>query len=1103
MRFVAAVLIIVATLGLNLLPVQAAGETDRPRRVLFWTRGISLDEQYAAELLARGFRFEQRSLTKPLTLRELKSYELVVIPDFLTLDEQYHVGAVDVPDWWDVNLPNLRLYVEAGGGLLVTSFFNQAGEALCASLDRLLGPWGAGFRAVQIIDPGHIAQVEGMGKELKDRLLYCYTENLAKHPVTAGLKRIYYPVVNLRWDDCYTTPPVLLYDKAWTPLVRAMPGAYTAKANKNYDWQEPLGKEDVICAVRTVGHGRVALLSLNSYYTFFFPYRQETSYGENHHGRIDGVILKEGDGVTPSDAGRLLENLYRWLAEPQIQPGGRGVPLRPPVSFVTNPVLNWDTLVMPPTWRHRPIPAKINGQQYYDENPDPTITGEMQYFKALVGVHSAYSDGRGTVHEYAEAAKKAGYSLIAFTETFESLGGAERWEALRRDCLRNSNESLVCLPGIDIADPEGGRYLIFGQPNYPSPAWLSADGKYLTANNVMSLGFTTHMSVIARPGSSPHQYRMFKHYQGIPVATYRGDKQVDDGFTAYAWQVASGSNPIPLAVHEVFSPAEVAQAARTGYQQIMPADTVQHAADYFRSALTHFFDCPLRYFISEGPIIDTWTIFNKDVGKPEENRNRYRIALGASSEVPIREAVLYAEGEPTMRWTPNTTSFQETIDGYHAVQHHWFLTVSDAQGRRAVSPHLRNVPRRYIFRCGDRQNWLGYIPHYYTGTNLPWLDIRMPVKETHEGDAIINYVKGDMLSPMCEFPLTSNRVCVSDWLLGQRYVNAEKLTDIAYDAAPMRITVPSRLYEGKVRVSMITPQAGKPDQHIYEVAIKTKMEATRNGEGVWPWFVTVSGKYRPANGGPEQDITPALKVDLQPGDQLGNVVILSPGMRLEGTRLGLIAPAETSVRAGTTFYAAMLLIGRGAVGQGEKPTPYAAVPDFLRASTTLTLTRGTLAAETPLPGEPPTLGHLHGAVYVARATAASGGVAGSIKGRPQSADLPLLVSGLNPRWVAGVWRSEAPRDFTDQFGFVEGLGMTTLDVTRDAKFYAGNLVIADNAALYLDIEEWTPDKITVRVNNPTDQPITATLQTPAEITGLKALEHALTIPAGTTVRVKG
>ncbi len=178
-----------------------------------------------------------------------------------------------------VNLPNLRTYVESDGGLLVTSFFNQAGEALCASLDRLVDPWGAGFRAMEIIDTAHIAKVDRMGTSLKDKLLYCYTENITPHPVSNGVKHVYYPVVNLRWNRCYTTPPIVLYDKSWTPLVRAMAGSYNAKADKLYDWQEPLGKEDVICAVRTVGRGRVALLSLNSYYTFYRPYTKETAFG--------------------------------------------------------------------------------------------------------------------------------------------------------------------------------------------------------------------------------------------------------------------------------------------------------------------------------------------------------------------------------------------------------------------------------------------------------------------------------------------------------------------------------------------------------------------------------------------------------------------------------------------------------------------------------------------------------------------------------------------------------------------------------------------------------------------------------------------------------
>jgi hypothetical protein len=252
---------------------------------------------------------------------------------------------------------------------------------------------------------------------------------------------------------------------------------------------------------------------------------------------------------------------------------------------------------------------------------------------------------------------------------------------------------------------------------------------------------------------------------------------------------------------------------------------------------------------------------------------------------------------------------------------------------------------------------------------------------------------------------------------------------------------------------------------------------------VWPWFVTVSGKYRPAGGGAEQEITPALKVDLQPGDQLGYVVVLSPGMRLEGGRLGLIAPTETNVKAGTTFQARMLVMG------DPRKAPYTDAPDFLKAAGAVSLTRGDSTQIIACPGE-------------AAAVADRGGVAGAIKATPVSDDLLLVISGLNLRWVAGVWRSDAPADFTDQFGFIDGQGLTTLDVTKDAKFYAGNFVTADNADLWMDIEEWTAEKITVRINNPTDQPITATVQTPAEITGLKALKQQVTVPAGTTVRIR-
>jgi hypothetical protein len=76
--------------------------------------------------------------------------------------------------------------------------------------------------------------------------------------------------------------------------------------------------------------------------------------------------------------------------------------------------------------------------------------------------------------------------------------------------------------------------------------------------------------------------------------------------------------------------------------------------------------------------------------------------------------------------------------------------------------------------------------------------------------------------------------------------------------------------------------------------------------------------------------------------------------------------------------------------------------------------------------------------------------------------------------VAGVWRSDVPTNLADQLGFAEGLGMTTVHVTKEARLYAGNFVRVDSEALYTDIAEETTDKVVGQVNNPTDQAIGAT-----------------------------
>jgi len=122
----------------------------RPLRMLLLHRTLEMDPAYVQELQAAGISVTQRGLTDATSLPEFGSYHVVVLPDFLTLDAGFQVGAVDVPNWWDATLPNLRRHTERGGGLLMATFFDEGGEALSAPTNRMIGSWGAVLLALDL-----------------------------------------------------------------------------------------------------------------------------------------------------------------------------------------------------------------------------------------------------------------------------------------------------------------------------------------------------------------------------------------------------------------------------------------------------------------------------------------------------------------------------------------------------------------------------------------------------------------------------------------------------------------------------------------------------------------------------------------------------------------------------------------------------------------------------------------------------------------------------------------------------------------------------------------------------------------------------------------
>jgi hypothetical protein len=128
-------------------------------------------------------------------------------------------------------------------------------------------------------------------------------------------------------------------------------------------------------------------------------------------------------------------------------------------------------------------------------------------------------------------------------------------------------------------------------------------------------------------------------------------------------------------------------------------------------------------------------------------------------------------------------------------------------------------------------------------------------------------------------------------------------------------------------------------------------------------------------------------------------------------------------------------------------------------------------------------------------SAEDGGVAGSVSAADIGFDLPLCVGGVNPNAPFGLWQAGRP---VRSFGVFEGDGYARLSVAQEGEFYVGDLVLCDRPELKLSLGAWTPERITVHVNNPTDAPIEATFRTPPAVKGLVPLRTTVTIEAGSS-----
>jgi len=1056
---------------------------------------MKIDPTLEKQLAAEDIHFVLRKISEPLSLEMLKQFHVVMIADWegSRVEVFFPRSGPEKFLTTERNLLVLRDYIEEGGGFFFTPVFGT--ERGAVEITRFLKPYGAALLSGQVRDDAH-AYSNLTPEKPEDAFDYAWTTDIAKHPATAGVSRIFYPTGQMRWDDMYSTTAVKLEDKAWQPIVQAMESSVVAKAHGYTKWISQGGKKPPIAAVRNVGEGRMALFMSYPYFSFWKPYEipKRGWIKESRTGKIDGIFLEKGDGTHKSDGKQLLTGLLRWLAEGARKNGMGGYEK---ASFAALPV---PASVPAPAW-------------LYSWKPDDG----NRWFQVMVGARSAYSDGSGTVAEYADAARKAGVSVLYMTETLEHFDAA-KWPEFLKACAEASNDQLKVVGGLDMADLHGNRYLLLGSSVFPSSDLLSEDGKAIAKPHYLCLGFPQAITVQHRPAGSSVPHELFKHFHGMSVYTYKNGVLEDNGLPAYQWQTFRFSNPLPFIVHETFSPADLGNAAATGHQMLVSADTLDNLMWYLgEHGISHFWESPLRMQVTAGPRITAWG--GAKASQPGQESVKNATSFTIESDEPIKEVRLMENFTVYRRWTPGTKSF--SVNDVKLPEEHvnWMqIWAVDAKGRTLVSPGMlfgRQVS--HTWRCGDRQNWWSF-PNIYTGTDLSQLDIRVPAFGTDEGSGQFPQRKGprrgENLGAILDFSFASPAVYIQDAEL-ERYPWAT-WEEAAYDAKPANRMALGRIFGAHVRYHQFWLSDGKnPGKndywpHLKEVEITLRRPTEPVGE-IFPIITTLDAKHAQVRGDMSwsyvdasgKEVSGELTkgyVDLPRGGRVGGFIALTDGIRVGANGLvGFAAPKDVmgAMPVGTRWRAAFATVA----------------PDQVDVWRRLMGVHGEIPYKISV-----RQGKLESRAYVTEFQAENYGVAGSVEkamdpgllnglvgglvnkdGEARGpaipdARLPVYVSGVNINWPAAVIRG-GRLEPVDVF---EGKARARLDMAKAGDFYIGNTITATDANLRIGVLKWDDGGIRLEINNPTNAPITAIVRTVPAAVGLCPLEREITIPPGSS-----
>lgn len=596
-----------------------------------------VDPQYQADLEGAGWQVGYCTLAE-LTWEKLRRFNCAVLtqhPDVVRFQQQEALA----------NGRDLyRRYLQTGGGILVIPDLHR--HRIIGHLNELLDEYGVEvlYAPVRESDPAKAPALRAY-RAAKAGL----TDQITPHPVTEEVARVQYPI----FGEMTVT---FRADESWTTVLRASESASARTTDgRGYDSAPPL------VACREVGPGRMVIFSTHSSPFTLNPY----------HFMWDG-----GRFINEADGGRLLGNVYSWLAEPSLASGALGgfMPVQQPEVFDITPRLV--------------------------ENPIPEVTrGPLgPPHPVLIGAQSSLTGGADSIAEMCARAKARGWEGIVFTEDAEVLTD-QGWEEMVRACDAATDAGFLAVPGVRFPGLETGNEGIVFHLRKPWPEINWRDTAFTTYVRIgVNNGWNANLACL-NSSKCPMPIRNLGAVNSIPLFTF-AEGEMDDATALFEETSAEGWRLSPIVYRETTSAAD-----------IPPVDEgpVTHVyASAWGSAFPRERELLTETAVSSGPVIERFRVVMPGPWESTDDRE-LQAQIRITGPRPITQVSVYWRDQLIRRFYPNATEFETTVRHVTCESADLWLRVEDSGGGRAW---CRAVPSHLIsyhhFIGGDRMNGYWY-----------------------------------------------------------------------------------------------------------------------------------------------------------------------------------------------------------------------------------------------------------------------------------------------------------------------------------------------------------------------------------------------------------